>query len=39
MEKKEDAKAQLELAVLLPITFPEETKEKRRAAKKLQDWH
>jgi tetratricopeptide (TPR) repeat protein len=38
MEKKEDAKAQLELAVLLPITFPEETKEKRRAEKKLQDW-
>ncbi len=38
MEKKDDAKAQLELAVLLPITFPEETKEKRRAEKKLQDW-
>ncbi|MCK4507409.1 MAG: hypothetical protein KAU27_02640, partial [Desulfuromonadales bacterium] len=34
-DKMEEAKAQLELALLLPITFPEETKEKRKAEKKL----
>lgn len=38
MEKREEAKAQLELALLLPVTFPEETKEKRRAKKKLLNW-
>ena len=38
MERRDDAKTQLELALLLPVTFPEETKEKRRAEKKLQDW-
>ena len=38
MGKKGDEKAQLEQVLLLPITFPEETKEKRRAEKKLRDW-
>ncbi len=38
MEKMAAAKAQLELALLLPITFPEETKEKRKAGEKLQEW-
>ena len=38
MEKREEAKAQLELALLLPVTFPEETKEKRKAEKKLKNW-
>jgi len=38
MEKREKAKAQLEQALLLPVTFPEETKEKRKAEKKLKNW-
>jgi hypothetical protein len=38
MERMEDAKAQLKMALLLPVTFPEETKEKRKAGEKLQKW-
>ena len=38
MERRDDAKIQLEQALLLPVTFPEETKEKRRAEKRLQEW-
>ena len=38
MERRDDAKLQLELSLLLPVTFPEETKEKRKAEKKLQKW-
>ncbi|RLB66778.1 MAG: hypothetical protein DRH08_05330 [Deltaproteobacteria bacterium] len=38
MERRDDVKAQLERAILLPVTFPEETKEKRKAEKKLQRW-
>ena len=38
MERRDDAKIQLEQALLLPVTFPEETKEKRRAEKRLKEW-
>jgi tetratricopeptide (TPR) repeat protein len=38
MDRREEAKAQLELALLLPVTFPEETKEKEKTVKKLQNW-
>jgi tetratricopeptide (TPR) repeat protein len=38
MERRDDARTQLEQALLLPVTFPEETKEKRRAEKRLQEW-
>jgi len=38
MDRREEAKTQLELALLLPVTFPEEAKEKEKTAKKLQNW-
>ena len=39
MERREDVKIQFELAILLPVTFPEETEEKEKAKKKLKNWN
>jgi tetratricopeptide (TPR) repeat protein len=38
MDRREYAKVQLEKALLLPVTFPEEAKELEKAGKKLQNW-
>lgn len=38
MGQDEEAMAQLELALLLPVTFPEELKDKEKARKKLKGW-
>jgi hypothetical protein len=36
MERYEDKKIQLQKAMLLPVTFPEEAEEQEKARKKLQ---
>ncbi len=38
MDRQEDAMAQLRLAILLPVTFPEEAKELVKSRKKLAEW-
>jgi tetratricopeptide (TPR) repeat protein len=38
MNRREDAKAQLQLALLLPVTFPEEAEELEKARDKLKAW-
>lgn len=38
MERSADQKKQLEKALLLPVTFPEEVKEREKAEKKLKEW-
>lgn len=38
MGKKQEATTQLELALLLPVTFPEESEELGKAQRKLDEW-
>jgi tetratricopeptide (TPR) repeat protein len=38
MDRQEEAMEQLRLALLLPVTFPEETKDKEKAKRKQQSW-
>jgi tetratricopeptide (TPR) repeat protein len=38
MDRREEAKAQLQMALLLPVTFPEEAEELAKARGKLQEW-
>ena len=38
MGRSEDAKMQLQLALLLPATFPEEVEELGKAQRKLEEW-
>jgi len=38
MDRREDAKAQLQMALLLPVTFPEEAEAQAKSRDKLQKW-
>jgi len=38
MDRREDAKAQLQMALLLPVTFPEEAEAQAKSRDKLQAW-
>jgi tetratricopeptide (TPR) repeat protein len=38
MDRREEAMEQLRLTLLLPVTFPEEVKDKEKARKKQQSW-
>jgi tetratricopeptide (TPR) repeat protein len=38
MDRREDAKAQLHMALLLPVTFPEEAESQAKSRDKLKEW-